>query len=163
LLPSGTALSRSHDALVVYAATRSDIDLARMAIERVARTAGLSADVCVSRWDERVRAWRQVDPPLDGQEQELDDARAREAIRQDTRELSYLVAWTVRAHVEGPLRDLAQRQDLDCAVEEKRRLLGVYLTFSVTGPAYKLDEFAEYARFVVNSNDIGFTAAGPGG
>lgn len=163
LLPSGTLLSRRHNTLSVYASTRSDIDLARMAIERVARTAGLGADVCVSRWDETVRAWRQVDPPLDGQEQELDEARALEAIRQETRKLSYLVPWTARAHVEGPLRDLAQRQGLDCAVEEKRRLLGVYLTFSVTGPAYKLDEFAEYARFVVNSNDIGFTAAGPGG
>jgi hypothetical protein len=71
LLPSRTVLSRRHDALVVYALTRPDIDLARMAIERVARTTELSADVRVSRWDERLRAWRQVDPPLDGHEQGL--------------------------------------------------------------------------------------------
>jgi hypothetical protein len=163
LLPSGTLLSRRHNTLSVYALTRSNIDLARMAIERVASAATLGADVRISQWDETVRAWRQVDPPLDGQEREMDEASAREAIRPDTRNLSYLVAWTARAHVEGPLRDFAQRRGLRCTVEEKRRLLGVRLTFSVTGPAYKLDEFAEYARSVVNSNDIGFTAAGPGG
>jgi hypothetical protein len=107
LLPPGAVLSRRHNALSVYAATRSDIDLARMAIERVARATGLSTDVRVSRWDERAGAWRQVDPPLDGQEQEMDEVRTRETIRQETRELSYLIAWTARAYVEGPLRDLA--------------------------------------------------------
>lgn len=84
LLPSGAVLSRRGDALFVYAPTRSGTDGARMAVERVARAPGLSADVRVGRWDERLRAWRQVDPPLVGRELELDDARLREAIRQET-------------------------------------------------------------------------------
>ena len=158
LLPFGTVLSRRNDVLFVYASSRSGIDGARTAIERVARAVGLSADVRVGRWDEGLREWRQVDPPLAGQEHELDDARAREASRQETRELSYLVGRLDRPLVEGPLLEYAQRRGLDCTVEEKRHLVSVRLTFSVTGPAYKLDEFADQARYVVRSNQNWFTS-----
>jgi hypothetical protein len=116
--------------------------------------------VRVGRWDEGLREWRQVDPPLNGQEHELDDARAHEASRQETRELSCLVGRLDRPLVQGPLLDLAHRRGLDCTVEEKRRLLSVRLTFSVTGPVYKLDEFADYMRSVVRSNRFG-VGAGP--
>lgn len=160
LLPFGVVLSRRDDALFVYASTRSGIDGARLAIERVARAIGLSADVRVCRWEEGLRAWRQVDPPLAGQEHELDDARAREASRQETRELSCLVGQLDRPFVEGPLIDFAQRRGLDCTVEEKRRLLSVRLTFSVSGPAYKLDEFADQVRYVVRSQ-LSWAASGP--
>lgn len=157
LLPFGAVLSRRNDALFVYASSRSGIDGARLAIERVARAIGLSPDLRVGRWDEGLREWRQVDPPLAGREHELDDARAGEAIRQETRELSYLVGRLDRPLVEGPLLDFAQRRGLDCAVEERNRLLSVRLTFSVTGPAYKIDEFADHARYVVKSNQNWFT------
>jgi|SRR5215207_3574481 len=153
LLPVGVVLSRREDVLFVYASSRPGIDAARLAIERVARAIGLIADMRVGRWDEGLREWRQVDPPLAGPEHELDDARAREASRQETRELSYLVGRLDRPLVEGPLLDYAQRRDLDCTVEEKPRLLSVRLTFSVTGPAYKLDEFADVARYVVKSQN----------
>jgi len=155
--PAGAVLSRRDDALFVYGSTRSGIDAARLAVERVARAVGLSADVRVGRWDEGLREWRQVDPPLTGPELELADARAREASRQETRELSYLVGRLDRPLVEGPLLDFAQRRGLACTVEEKRRLLSVRLTFSVTGPAYKVQEFADLARYVVRSNQNWFT------
>ncbi len=157
-LPSGAVLSRRDDALFVYASSRSGIDDARLAIERVARAAGLSADVRVGRWDEGLREWRQVDPPLADEQDALDDARAREANRRETRELACLVGRLDRPLVEGPLRDFAQRRGLDCTVEAKRYLLSVRLTFSVTGPAYKLDEFADQVRYVVNSNRNWFTS-----
>jgi hypothetical protein len=160
LLPVGVVLSRRDDALFVYASTRSGIDGARLAIERAARVIGLSADVRVGRWDEGLREWRQVDPPLAGREHELDDARAREASRQETRELSYLVGRLDQPLVEGPLLEYAQRRDLDCTVEEKRHLFSVRLTFSVSGPAYKLDEFADLARYVVKWQNW-FTSPGP--
>jgi hypothetical protein len=152
LLPSGAVLSRRDNAVFVYASTRSGIDAARMAIERVARASELSPDVRVCRWDEGLREWRQVDPPLVGQEHELDKSRAQEAIRQETRKLSCLVGRLDRPFVEGPLRDFAQHRGLDCTVEETRRLLSVRLTFSVTGPAYMLDEFADHVRCVVRGN-----------
>lgn len=82
LLPFGVVLSRRDDALFVYASTRSGIDGARLAIERVARAIGLSAELRVGRWDAGLREWRQIDPPLTGQEHELTDApRARPADR----------------------------------------------------------------------------------
>jgi hypothetical protein len=152
LLPFGVELSRNDRVLLAYASTRSGIDGARRVIEGVLHAAGLSADVCLSRWDEDVGAWRQVDPPLAGSERELDEARAREAMRYETRELSFLVAWTDRALVEGLVLDLARSRDLDCAVEVKQRLLFVRLTFSVGGPALKLDQFVDEARSVVGGH-----------
>jgi len=159
-LPFGVVLSRRDDALFVYASSRSGIDGARLAIERVARAIGLSAELRVGRWDEGLREWRQIHPPLTGQEHELDDARGREASRHETRELSYLVGRLDRPLVEGPLLDFAQRRGIGCSVEEKPRLLSVRLTFSVTGPAYKLDEFADVARYVIKWLNW-FTSPGP--
>ncbi|HET6448066.1 MAG TPA: hypothetical protein VFG31_03070 [Conexibacter sp.] len=160
LLPFGVVLSRRDDALFVYAATRSGIDGARVEIERVVCAMGLSADVRVSRWDDGLGKWRQIDPPLAGGEHELDDVRAREASRPQTRELSCLVGRLDRPFVEGPLLDFAQRRGLDCTVEGKRHLLSVRLTFSVSGPAYKLDEFADQVRHVVRSQ-LSWVASGP--
>jgi hypothetical protein len=114
----------------------------------------------VGRWDEGLREWRQVDPPLAGQEHELDDARVREASRHETRELSCLVGRVDRPLVEGQLLEFAQRRGLDCTVEAKRYLVSVRLTFSVTGPAYKLDEFADQVRYVVRWLNW-FTSHGP--
>jgi hypothetical protein len=152
LLPFGVTLSRNDRVLLVYASTRSGIDGARRTIEGVLHAAGLSAGVCLSRWDEDVGAWRQVDPPLSGSERELDEARAREAMRYETRELSFLVALLDRALVEGLVLDLARRRGLDCAVEVKQRLLFVRLTFSVGGPAFQLGRFVEEARLVVGGH-----------
>jgi hypothetical protein len=91
LLPLGVVLSRDGDVLFAYASTRSGINSAQRAIERVTHAAGLSAEVRVSHWDGQVRAWRQVNPPLAGPEHERDDPREREAMREETRELSCLV------------------------------------------------------------------------
>jgi len=161
LLPFGVWLSRRDDALFVYAPSRSGIDGARLTIERVARAIGLSADMRVSRWDEGLREWRQVDPPLAGEEHELADARAREAGRQETRVLSCLVGRLDRPLVEGPLLDFAERRGLGCTVEETRRLFSVRLTFSVSGPAYKVDEFADRVRHAVKGNPNWSTSSGP--
>ncbi len=155
LLPVGVVLSRRDDALFVYASSRSGIDGARMTVERLAHAVGLGADISVSRWSEGLGAWRQVDPPLTGPDDERDDPREREAMREETRELSCLVGRLDRPLVERPLRDFAQRRGLNCTIEEKPRLLSVRLTFSVSGPAFKLDEFADYLRSVVRSNWFG--------
>jgi hypothetical protein len=160
LLPVGVVLSHRDDVLFVYASTRSGIEGARMTVERAAQAAGLSADVSVSRWSGGLRAWRQVDPPLTGPEHEQDDPREREAMREEARELSCLVGRLDRPLVERQILNFAQRQGLVCTVEEKGGLLSVRLMFSVSGPAFKLDEFADYLRSAVRSNWFG-GAAGP--
>jgi len=159
-LPFGVVLTRNGDVLFAYASTRSGVDGARRAIEPVARGAGFSADLRVSHWDSHVKAWRQVDPPLSGEERELDEVLAREATRHETRELSYLVRRLDRARVESLILDFAQRRGLDCTVEDKRRLLSIHLTFSVSGPASMLDEFVNYARHVVKSHGLPMGTAG---
>jgi hypothetical protein len=160
LLPFGVVLSRDDDVLFAYASTSSGIDGARRTIERVVHAAGLSADLCVSHWDGRVREWRRVDPPLSDRDRELDEARAREAMRHETRELSCLVGRLDRAVIERLILNLAQRRGLDCTVGEERRLLSVRLTFSVSGPAFMLDQFVDDVRLVVKSHR--WPAAGGG-
>lgn len=149
LLPFGVELSRSGRTLLVYASTRSGIDSARRTIEGVARTAGLRTDVRVSHWDGRARAWRQLDLPLSDRERESEEARSREAMRHDTREFSFLVGRLDRVRVERLILDFAQRRGLACAVEEERRRFRVLLTFSVSGPAFMLEQFAHHADHVV--------------
>jgi hypothetical protein len=152
LLPSGVVLSRRSGVLFAYASTRSGIDGARRTIERFVHSAELRADVRVSHWSAVVREWRQIDPPLSDLERELDEACVREAMRHETRELSFLVGRLNRVLVEDLVLDLARRRGLACAVEEDRRLLRVRVTFSVSGPAFELDQFIEHARVVVSSH-----------
>jgi len=114
-------------------------------------TAGLRADVRVSNWDEDISEWRQVDPPLSDRARELVEARVREAMQRQACELSFRVGRRDCVLVEGLVLDLARRRGLDCAVEAERGLLRVRLTFSVSGPALKLDQFVDHARKVVNS------------
>jgi hypothetical protein len=160
LLPFGVVLSRSGGTLLVYASTRFGVDSARRAIEGVARTAGLKMDVRVSHWDGRARAWRQVDRPLTDRECEFDEARSREAMRYETREFSFLVGRLDRVRVERLILDFAQRRGLACAVEEERRRFRVLLTFSVSGPAFMLEQFAHHADHVVR---IDWSAGAAGG
>jgi hypothetical protein len=160
LLPFGVVLSRSGGALFVYASARSGIDSARRTIEGVAHTAGLRADVSASRWDGYTRAWRQVDPPLTDRERELDEVRAREAMRHKTCEFSFLVGRLDRVRVERLILDFAQRRGLACAVEEERRCFRVLLTFSVSGPAFMLEQFAHHADHVVRIDWSGGASTG---
>lgn len=162
LLPFGVVLSRSGSTLLVYASTRFGVDSARRTIEGVAHAAGLKTDVRVSHWEGHARAWRQVDPPLSDRESESDEARSREAMRNETREFSFLVGRLDRVRVERLILDFAQRRGLACAVEEERRRFRVLLTFSVSGPAFMLEQFAHHADHVVRI-DWSAGAAGGGG
>lgn len=151
VLPFGVVLSRDGDTLFVYGSTRSGIDSARRAIEGVLRSAGHSAELRVSHWDEDIGEWRQVDPPLSDREQEAVDAHAAEAGRHATRTLSCVVGRLDRTLVEGPVLDFAARRGIDCAVEQEGHVFSVHLTFSVSGPAFKVDEVIDFARRVVSS------------
>lgn len=162
LLPFGVVLTRSGGSLLVYASTKFGIDSARRAIEGVACTAGLKADVRVSHWDGRARVWHQVDLPFSDRERESEEARSREAMRYETREFSFLVGRLDRVRVERLILDFAHRRGLACAVEEERRRFRVLLTFSVSGPAFMLEQFAHHADHVVRI-DWSAGAAGGGG
>lgn len=159
-LPLGTVLSHDGEKLFAYASTRAGIDSTRSAIEGALHGAGRQADLRVSHWDEDVGEWRQVEPPLDDGERKLDDAHAIEAGRHETRTLTCVAGRLDRAMVEIDLVNYAKRRGLECTVAERRHLLSADLTFSVSGPASKLDEFAAYARRMVNSQGW-HTGAGP--
>lgn len=161
VLPFGAVLSHDDDTLFVYASTRSGVDSARRAINGVLHTVGDRADLRISHWDEDVGEWCQVEPPLSGEEQELADAHAREARRHETRTLSCIVGRLDRTLVEGPILDFAQRRGLDCAVEREGHVFSLHLTFSVSGPAFKVSEFIDFAGRVVSSQRGNVGGAGP--
>jgi hypothetical protein len=148
---TGPPLPAERAARLASPPDRAGIDSARSAIEGVLRAAGRSADLLVSRWDEDVGEWRQIDPPLADWERKLDEAHTIEARRPETRTLTCVVGRLERAWLESYIVNYAQRQDLECTVAEDRHLLSAHLTFSVSGPAFKLDEFVGYARRVINS------------
>lgn len=150
VLPLGVVLSRDGDTLFVYGSSRSGVDGARRAIDGVLQSAAQSAELRVSHWDEDIGEWRQVDPPLSDTEQEAVDAHAAEAERHQTRTLSCIVGRLDRSLVEGPILDFAARRGLDCTVEQEGHVFSVHLTFSVSGPAFKVDEVIDYARRFVN-------------
>lgn len=159
LLPSGVVLSHRGAVLFAYASTSAGVDAARSTIRRLADAAGIAADVRVSRWDRYVKAWCQVDPPLSGEDRELEEAHACEAARHETRELSYLVRRLDRSRVEGIILAFAHQRGLDCFVEAERRVLNVRLTFTVSGPASLVDEFADYAGDMIKSHGLPMGAA----
>jgi len=136
----------THDGrlLFAYAADRAALDTARRAIEEVLRADGLRASMDVSHWDERIDAWRQIDPPPPTtQEQQAADAAERDAETIDTRMLVASSGKAIRAELEQSLLRWAEELGIECTIVEHPHLLTTQVAFTVTGPRRKLDEFAK--------------------
>lgn len=145
-LPAGVDLTHSGSTLFVYAATRSTVDSARSAIESLLRTTEGRADIHISRWDTDVEDWRQVEPPLTGEARKLDEARVQAAQRPETRTLTFVVGPRERLAFVASATDFAREAELACDVAEARRWRRTCLTFTVSGPASKVDAFAARAH-----------------
>jgi hypothetical protein len=154
-LPPGVELSHEGDTLFAYASTKLSVDGARSAIRGVLGAERRNAEMRVSRWDADVEAWRQVEPPLTGEELARDEARALEAARHDTRTLKFLVGRIERSAVEAEIASYAEARGLDCTITHKNHVLLTRLTVTMSGPTSKLDEFEEYARSVVTRTSWG--------
>jgi hypothetical protein len=140
-LPTGTTLTRKRGTLTVYAGTRDDAERARSAVEQALRAQHKVAELSISRWDEDVAAWRQVEPPLTGEARERDEARARAAARDVTRALLFPTLGRRERAALTRLAEDAPRAGVECTVTERRRRLGIDLRFTVTGPASKVAAF----------------------
>jgi hypothetical protein len=140
-LPTGTVLTHRRDRLFVYGPTQADVERARSAVEQALRAESRVAELSISRWDEDVADWRQVEPPLAGEARELDEARARAATRHVTRTLLFPTFGRRERAALTRLAEEAPRAGVECTVTERRRRLGVDLRFTVAGPASKVDAF----------------------
>jgi hypothetical protein len=134
----------THDGrhLFAYAATQDGLATARAAIENVLGKEGIRASISVGHWDEELDKWRQTDPPVTPTEQLTEDAAERNAERVETRTLIATSGKLVRAQFEQTMRTYAESLGVQCEIVEHPHLLSTQVAFTVSGPRYKIDEFA---------------------
>jgi hypothetical protein len=145
-VPHDVVITHDGRLLFAYAFDEATLSAARSAIEDVLREDGIEASVRVSHWDEEREQWRQTDPPLSAEEQQLDEAAERDAEAIETRTLIASSGKMIRAGFEQSMRDWADRLGLECAIVEHPHMLTTQVAFTVTGPKRKIDEFARGLR-----------------
>jgi hypothetical protein len=141
-LPHDVVVSHDGDLLFAYASSREEIEQARRAIEEVLKRDGVGARIVLSHWDEERDEWRQVDPPLAGEEARREQAAERDADIVETRTLVASAGNLVRPSFEQSLLDWAGKLGIECTIAEHPHLLTTQVLFTCTGPRRKIDEFA---------------------
>jgi hypothetical protein len=142
-VPHDVMITHDGNLLFAYAATKTALTSARSAIEAVLRRDGIKASVYVSHWDEDVDRWLQVDPPLSGEEQRIEDAAVRDAEALETRTMVVSTGKLIRSEVEQTMRGWAEKLGLECELIEHPHLLTSQIAFTVTGPRRRIAEFAD--------------------
>jgi hypothetical protein len=142
-VPHDVVITHDGKLLFAYAADASILDGARGAIEAVLAGDGVTARVRISRWDDELDQWLQIDPPLTGEEQAAATAAKADAEAIDTRTLVASSGRQVRAEFEQTMSAWADKLGLQCEIVEHPHLLSTQVAFTVTGPRRKLDEFAQ--------------------
>jgi hypothetical protein len=134
----------THDGklLFAYAPTEAALRAARGAIEEVLRRDGVQASIRMSHWDDERDLWRQTDPPLSAEEQQIDDAAERDADETETRTMVASSGRFVRGEFEQSMLAWAEKLGLQCAIIEHPHLLTTQVGFTVTGPKRRIDEFS---------------------
>jgi hypothetical protein len=145
-VPHDVVITHDGKLLFAYAADAATLAAARSAIEDVLRRDNIDATVRVSHWDDERAQWRQTDPPLSAERQQLEDAAERDGEAIETRTLVASSGKMIRVEFEQTMRDWADRLGLQCAIVEHPHLLRTQVAFTVTGPKHKLDEFARGLR-----------------
>jgi len=141
-VPHDVVITHDGNRLFAYAADELTLTAARRAIEAVLEKEAIAASVRISCWDTELDEWRQVDPPLSGEEALAAEAARRDAEAIDTRTLVASSGRLIRGEFEQTMRRCAQELGLECQVIEHPHLLSTQVAFTVTGPRRKLDEFA---------------------
>ncbi|HLH14448.1 MAG TPA: hypothetical protein VKV16_06630, partial [Solirubrobacteraceae bacterium] len=141
-VPHDVVVTHDGAQLFAYAADQSTLSQARRAIEAALGERGAEADVRVSRWDEELDRWLQVDPPPSADARRERERERRDAQTIETRTLVASSGKLVRGEFEQTMRAWAQRLGIDCAIVEHPHLLSTQVAFTVTGPRGKLQEFA---------------------
>ncbi len=133
----------THDGrlLFAYADSREKITAARGAIDGVLEHDGITATIVTSEWDERLDEWRQIDPPLTGEEERAAEAHVRDAETVETRTMVANVGKEIRAGFDQSLLAWANQLGVKCEIVEHPHLLSTQTAYTVTGPRRKLEEF----------------------
>jgi hypothetical protein len=140
-VPQGVVVTHDGVLLYAYAADAAALQTARSAIEGVLKADGIKASVLVSRWDDELDDWRQIDPPLSAQQDEQSTAK-HDAEQIETRTLVATSGRTIRREFEQTMNSWAEKVGVECKIIEQPHLLTTQVAFTVTGPKYKVDEFS---------------------
>ena len=142
-VPQNVVITHDGSLLFAYAADEATIKAARSAIEGALRHNELTASIYVSHFDHRLDDWRQIDPPLSGEQEQALLVAERDAETTETRTLVATVGKMIRAEFEQSLLEWAQKLGVECEILEHPHLLNEQVGFTVTGPRRKIDEFAQ--------------------
>ena len=140
-VPRDVVVTHDGRLLFAYADSEPAIRAARGAIENVLAHDGVRASIVIGCWDELLDEWRQVDPPLTGDQARAAAIRERDAEAEETRTMVASAGKMIRASFEQSLLAWAQKLGLQCEVIEHPHLLTTQVAFTVTGPRGKLEDF----------------------
>jgi hypothetical protein len=141
-VPDDVVITHDGRLLFAYAANEATLSAARRAIEGVLERDGIRATLCISRWDDELDRWQQIDPPASDEERRTQDAADRDADTVETRTMVATSGKLVRAEFEQSMLAWAAKLRLECKIIEHPHLLTTQVGFTVTGPRRKIDEFA---------------------
>lgn len=141
----GPDVHLTHDGstLFAYARDREVLQGARAALLAALESDGFSAEITLSRWEDDVGDWAQVDPPLDAASQAAHDHLVRDAHAPTTQTFVVTMGTDVRESFEQSMRDWAQRLGLSCELVEHPHLTSTQVAFEVSGPAHAVAEFRD--------------------
>ncbi|HTW41115.1 MAG TPA: hypothetical protein VMD79_02230 [Solirubrobacteraceae bacterium] len=141
-VPHDVVVTHDGKRLFAYAADEATLAQARSAIEAVLAHEAITARVSVGCWDEELDEWRQTDPPLSAALQAHAETARRDAETAETRTLVASSGKLIRGEFEETMHAWADKLGVECQVIEHPHLLSTQVAFTVSGPRYKLDEFA---------------------
>lgn len=151
-LSDEVVLTHDGNTFFAYAVSEQALQNARTAIESVLHREQRKGRIVVSHWEESLRTWLQIDPPLTAtQEEQLHKALAAERSgaksgKPETRTVMCVIGKLIRKSFEGQMLAFAQSIDLQCAIVEHPHLLSTQVAFEVTGPQSSVDEFDRYLK-----------------
>ncbi len=154
VLSDGVVLTHDGDTFFAYAVNEKALDDARDAIESVLRSEQRGGAISVSHWDEKLRAWCQIDPPLTpAQEEQLhkvdatDNGQTAAAdVGSETRTVMCVTGKLIRKSFERQMVAFAQEIGLQCGIVEHPHLLSTQLAFNVIGPSNSVEQFDRYLK-----------------
>lgn len=153
LLGDDVVVTHDDGRIFVYAATKDSLDAARGVLESVLPGSHGSACVRASRWEEQLRIWRQIEPPLTPEEEQaMSTAVEVEAERRaanepsESRTVMAVTGRLIRKQFERQMVGYAQSVGLECEVVEHPHLLFTQIVFTVTGAHNDVAAFAHYLK-----------------
>jgi hypothetical protein len=153
-LSEDVVLTHDGSRFFAYAPSEKSIDGARAAIESVLRNEQRKAAIRVSHWDEDLRTWHQIDPPLTPAEEDEAREQAEDHLRQasaeaanpETRTVVCVIGKLVRKSFEHQMLEYAESLGLECDIVEHPHLLSTQVAFKVTGATSDVEQFVGYVN-----------------